>query len=155
MGTEGAHPSGLGMRPRSRTLLFTTRGAAVPPADPALSSQRSEVVKSSLPVQKSLLLSSEGIASKRNFFEASAPGKAEPLAARKVTQEPPASPCAGADTSFSGTSSPLQRDGSAVLAERCRAAFGHRLPPRGCSGAVRVCADALVLEELGWSPGVG
>ncbi|NXD69050.1 LAD1 protein, partial [Eolophus roseicapillus] len=45
--------------------------------------QRSEVVKSSLAVQKSLLLSSEGVASKRNFFEASAPGKAEPLAARK------------------------------------------------------------------------
>lgn len=45
--------------------------------------QRSEVVKSSLTVQKSLLLSSEGVASKRNFFEASASSKAEPLAVRK------------------------------------------------------------------------
>ncbi|KAM9369365.1 ladinin-1 [Phaethornis superciliosus] len=45
--------------------------------------QRSEVVKSSLAVQKSLLLSSEGVASKRNFFEASAPSKAEPVAVKK------------------------------------------------------------------------
>ncbi|KAM8988468.1 ladinin-1 isoform 2-T2 [Ara ararauna] len=53
--------------------------------------QRSEVVKSSLAVQKSLLLSSEGVASKRNFFEASAPGKAEPLAARKDSLKIPGS----------------------------------------------------------------
>uniref|UniRef100_A0A8B9GJ38 Ladinin-1 n=1 Tax=Amazona collaria TaxID=241587 RepID=A0A8B9GJ38_9PSIT len=53
--------------------------------------QRSEVVKSSLAVQKSLLLSSEGVASKRNFFEASAPGKAEPLAARKDNLKIPGS----------------------------------------------------------------
>ncbi|XP_051495069.1 ladinin-1 [Apus apus] len=45
--------------------------------------QRSEVVKSSLTIQKSLLLSSEGVASKRNFFEASATSKAEPLAVKK------------------------------------------------------------------------
>ncbi|XP_027645682.1 ladinin-1 isoform X2 [Falco biarmicus] len=45
--------------------------------------QRSEVVKSSLNIQKSRLLSSEGVASKRNFFEASVPSKAEPLAVRK------------------------------------------------------------------------
>nr|XP_009941252.1 PREDICTED: ladinin-1 [Opisthocomus hoazin] len=45
--------------------------------------QRSEAVKSSLTIQKSLLLSSEGVASKRNFFEASAPGKAEPTAVKK------------------------------------------------------------------------
>ncbi|XP_054659780.1 ladinin-1 [Grus americana] len=45
--------------------------------------QRSEVVKSSLTLQKGLLMSSEGVASKRNFFEASAPCKAEPLAVRK------------------------------------------------------------------------
>ncbi|NXK11531.1 LAD1 protein, partial [Herpetotheres cachinnans] len=45
--------------------------------------QRSEAVKSSLNIQKSRLLSSEGVASKRNFFEASAPSKAEPLAVRK------------------------------------------------------------------------
>ncbi|KAM9519838.1 ladinin-1 isoform 2-T2 [Guaruba guarouba] len=53
--------------------------------------QRSEAVKSSLAVQKSLLLSSEGVASKRNFFEASAPGKAEPLAARKDSLKIPGS----------------------------------------------------------------
>lgn len=35
-------------------------------------------------VQKSRLLSSEGVASKRNFFEGSAPSKAEPAALRKV-----------------------------------------------------------------------
>lgn len=53
--------------------------------------QRSEVVKSSLTIQKSLLLSSEGVASKRNFFEASAPGKAEPLAVRKDNMKIPGS----------------------------------------------------------------
>ncbi|NWR78326.1 LAD1 protein, partial [Centropus unirufus] len=53
--------------------------------------QRSEVVKSSLPVQKSLVLSSEGVASKRNFFEASAPSKAEPLAVRKDSLRIPGS----------------------------------------------------------------
>ncbi|NWX13998.1 LAD1 protein, partial [Aegotheles bennettii] len=45
--------------------------------------QRSEVVKSTLTIQKSLLLSSEGVASKRNFFEGSAPSKAEPSAVKK------------------------------------------------------------------------
>ncbi|KAM6232633.1 ladinin-1 [Spheniscus humboldti] len=53
--------------------------------------QRSEVVKSSLTIQKSVLLSSEGVASKRNFFEASAPSKAEPLAIRKDNLKIPGS----------------------------------------------------------------
>ncbi|NXX82316.1 LAD1 protein, partial [Urocolius indicus] len=53
--------------------------------------QRSEGAKSSLAVQKSLLLSSEGVASKRNFFEASPPSKAEPLAARKDNLKIPGS----------------------------------------------------------------
>ncbi|KAM6398925.1 ladinin-1 isoform 2-T2 [Rhynochetos jubatus] len=53
--------------------------------------QRSEVVKSSLTIQKSLLLSSEGVASKRNFFEASAPSKTEPLAVRKDNLKIPGS----------------------------------------------------------------
>ncbi|KAM9268636.1 ladinin-1 [Morus bassanus] len=53
--------------------------------------QRSEVVKSSLPIQKSLLVASEGVASKRNFFEASNPSKAEPLAARKDNLKIPGS----------------------------------------------------------------
>ncbi|NXK56125.1 LAD1 protein, partial [Chauna torquata] len=48
-------------------------------------------VRSSLTVQKSLMLSSEGVASKRNFFEASAPSKAEPLAARKDNLKIPGS----------------------------------------------------------------
>ncbi|KAK0674839.1 LAD1 protein, partial [Pygoscelis papua] len=52
--------------------------------------QRAEVVKSSLTIQKSLL-SSEGVASKRNFFEASAPSKAEPLAVRKDNLKIPGS----------------------------------------------------------------
>ncbi|NXE70341.1 LAD1 protein, partial [Calcarius ornatus] len=53
--------------------------------------QRSEGVKSSVPAQKSRLLSSEGVASKRNFFERSAPGKAEPAAARKDSLKIPGS----------------------------------------------------------------
>ncbi|NXO40896.1 LAD1 protein, partial [Locustella ochotensis] len=53
--------------------------------------QRSEGVKSSVPVQKSRLLSSEGVASKRNFFEGSAPGKAEPAALRKDSLKIPGS----------------------------------------------------------------
>ncbi|NWR38866.1 LAD1 protein, partial [Tachuris rubrigastra] len=53
--------------------------------------QRSESVKSSVPVQKSRLLSSEGVASKRSFFEASAPSKAEPLAVRKDNLKIPGS----------------------------------------------------------------
>ncbi|NXA90797.1 LAD1 protein, partial [Melanocharis versteri] len=53
--------------------------------------QRSEGVKSSVPVQKSRLLSSEGVASKRNFFEGSAPSKAEPAAPRKDNLKIPGS----------------------------------------------------------------
>ncbi|XP_062365566.1 ladinin-1 [Cinclus cinclus] len=53
--------------------------------------QRSEGVKSSVPVQKSRLLSSEGVASKRNFFEGSAPSKAEPAALRKDSLKIPGS----------------------------------------------------------------
>ncbi|NWT83225.1 LAD1 protein, partial [Lanius ludovicianus] len=53
--------------------------------------QRSEGVKSSTPVQKSRLLSSEGVASKRNFFEGSAPSKAEPAALRKDNLKIPGS----------------------------------------------------------------
>ncbi|XP_064328025.1 ladinin-1 [Phalacrocorax carbo] len=53
--------------------------------------QRSEAVKSSLATQKGLLVSSEGVASKRNFFEASTPGKAEPLAVRKDNLKIPGS----------------------------------------------------------------
>ncbi|NWX29453.1 LAD1 protein, partial [Notiomystis cincta] len=53
--------------------------------------QRSEGVKSSMPVQKSRLLSSEGVASKRNFFEGSAPSKAEPAALRKDNLKIPGS----------------------------------------------------------------
>ncbi|XP_010081140.1 PREDICTED: ladinin-1 [Pterocles gutturalis] len=53
--------------------------------------QRSEAVKSSLTIQKSLLLSSEGVASKRNFFEGSAPSKAEPLTVRKDNLKIPGS----------------------------------------------------------------
>ncbi|XP_058712130.1 ladinin-1 isoform X2 [Poecile atricapillus] len=53
--------------------------------------QRSEGVKSSLPVQKSRLLSSEGVASKRNFFEGSAPGKAEAAVVRKDSLKIPGS----------------------------------------------------------------
>uniref|UniRef100_H0YSV7 Ladinin 1 n=1 Tax=Taeniopygia guttata TaxID=59729 RepID=H0YSV7_TAEGU len=53
--------------------------------------QRSEGVKCSVPAQKSRLLSSEGVASKRDFFERSAPGKAEPAALRKDSLKIPGS----------------------------------------------------------------
>ncbi|XP_064255178.1 ladinin-1 isoform X1 [Passer domesticus] len=53
--------------------------------------QRSEGAKSSVPAQKSRLLSSEGVASKRNFFERSAPSKAEPAAPRKDNLKIPGS----------------------------------------------------------------
>ncbi|XP_023797887.1 ladinin-1 isoform X2 [Cyanistes caeruleus] len=53
--------------------------------------QRSEGVKSSVPVHKSRLLSSEGVASKRNFFEGSAPGKAEAAVVRKDSLKIPGS----------------------------------------------------------------
>ncbi|XP_005492510.1 ladinin-1 isoform X1 [Zonotrichia albicollis] len=53
--------------------------------------QRSEGVKSSVPSQKNRLLSSEGVASKRNFFERSGPGKAEPAAPRKDSLKIPGS----------------------------------------------------------------
>ncbi|NXP13866.1 LAD1 protein, partial [Thinocorus orbignyianus] len=53
--------------------------------------QRSEVVKSSLTIQKSLLMSSEGVASKRNIFEGGSPSKPEPLAVRKDNLKIPGS----------------------------------------------------------------
>ncbi|NXC48567.1 LAD1 protein, partial [Penelope pileata] len=53
--------------------------------------QRSGSVRSTLTIQKSLVLSTEGVASKRNFFEASAPSRAEPLAARKDNLKIPGS----------------------------------------------------------------
>ncbi|XP_072774891.1 ladinin-1 isoform X1 [Taeniopygia guttata] len=53
--------------------------------------QRSEGVKCSVPAQKSRLLPSEGVASKRDFFERSAPGKAEPAALRKDSLKIPGS----------------------------------------------------------------
>ncbi|NXJ05082.1 LAD1 protein, partial [Odontophorus gujanensis] len=53
--------------------------------------QRSGSVRSSVTIQKSLVLTSEGVASKRNFFEASAPSKAEPLTARKDNLKLPGS----------------------------------------------------------------
>ncbi|KAI1230866.1 hypothetical protein IHE44_0008298 [Lamprotornis superbus] len=80
--------------------------------------QRSEGVKSSVPVQKSRLLSSEGVASKRNFFEGSAPSKAEPAALRKP------------GTLLQGLVG-------------ARAAFGHR----NCPGTVWVPAERWNLRS--------
>ncbi|NXX39727.1 LAD1 protein, partial [Tricholaema leucomelas] len=53
--------------------------------------QRSEGAKSCLAGQKGLVLSAEGVASKRSFFEASTPGRAEPLPARKDNLKMPGS----------------------------------------------------------------
>ncbi|NXF13279.1 LAD1 protein, partial [Smithornis capensis] len=82
------------------SLFFTSASLRIPGSSSTIGEklekynsavQRSEGVKSSGPVQKSRLLSSEGVASKRNFFEASAPSKAEPLAARKENLKIPGS----------------------------------------------------------------
>ncbi|NXF34251.1 LAD1 protein, partial [Nyctibius bracteatus] len=82
------------------SLFFTSASLRIPGSSTTIGEklekytsavQRSEAVKSSLSIQKSLLLSSEGVASKRNFFEASAPSKAEPLAVRKDNLKIPGS----------------------------------------------------------------
>ncbi|NXW86605.1 LAD1 protein, partial [Alopecoenas beccarii] len=81
-------------------LFFTSASLRIPGSSSTIEEklekynsavQRSEVVKSSLTIQKSLLLSSDGVASKRNFFEGSAPSKAEPLAVRKDNLKIPGS----------------------------------------------------------------
>ncbi|XP_009665620.1 ladinin-1 [Struthio camelus] len=75
--------------------------------------QRSEVVKSSLTVQKNLLLSSEGVASKRNFFEASTPPtKAEPLAVRKDNRKIPGSVTSRINLWISRTQEPSKEEKS-------------------------------------------
>uniref|UniRef100_A0A8C8BIQ1 Ladinin 1 n=1 Tax=Otus sunia TaxID=257818 RepID=A0A8C8BIQ1_9STRI len=74
--------------------------------------QRSEVVKSSLTIQKSLLLSSEGVASKRNFFEASAPSKAESLAVRKDNLKIPGSVTSRINLWISRTQEPAKEEKS-------------------------------------------
>ncbi|XP_064029505.1 ladinin-1 isoform X2 [Pogoniulus pusillus] len=53
--------------------------------------QRSEGAKCCLAAQKGLVLPSEGVATKRSFFEASAPGRAEPLPGRKDNLKIPGS----------------------------------------------------------------
>ncbi|XP_027753892.1 ladinin-1 [Empidonax traillii] len=74
--------------------------------------QRSEGVKSSVPVQKSRLLSSEGVASKRSFFEASAPSKAEPLAVRKDNLKIPGSVTSRINLWISRAQEPAKEDNS-------------------------------------------
>ncbi|XP_064491796.1 ladinin-1 isoform X1 [Pseudopipra pipra] len=74
--------------------------------------QRSEGVKSSVPVQKSRLLTSEGVASKRSFFEASAPGKAEPLAVRKDNLKIPGSVTSRINLWISRAQEPAKEDNS-------------------------------------------
>ncbi|NXD01568.1 LAD1 protein, partial [Certhia familiaris] len=82
------------------SLFFTSASLRIPGSNSTIGEklekynsavQRSEGVKSSVPVQKSRLLSSEGVASKRNFFEGSAPSKAETAALRKDNLKIPGS----------------------------------------------------------------
>ncbi|NXR51964.1 LAD1 protein, partial [Hippolais icterina] len=82
------------------SLFFTSVSLRIPGSNSTIGEklekynsavQRSEGVKSSVPVQKSRLLSSEGVASKRNFFEGSAPSKAESAALRKDSLKIPGS----------------------------------------------------------------
>ncbi|NWV40774.1 LAD1 protein, partial [Grantiella picta] len=82
------------------SLSFTSASLRIPSSSSTIGEklekynsavQRSEGVKSSAPVQKSRLLSSDGVASKRNFFEGSAPSKAEPAALRKDNLKIPGS----------------------------------------------------------------
>ncbi|XP_068851847.1 ladinin-1 isoform X1 [Aphelocoma coerulescens] len=74
--------------------------------------QRSEGVKSSVPVQKSRLLSSEGVASKRNFFEGSAPSKAEPAAPRKDNLKIPGSVTSRINLWISRAQEPVKEENS-------------------------------------------
>ncbi|NWR18689.1 LAD1 protein, partial [Emberiza fucata] len=94
---EAGHPGGVGF---NSSLLFPSASLRIPGSNSTIGEklekynsavQRSEGVKSSVPAQKSRLLSSEGVASKRNFFERSAPGKAEPAAPRKDSLKIPGS----------------------------------------------------------------
>ncbi|NXU38185.1 LAD1 protein, partial [Drymodes brunneopygia] len=92
-----ADPEGPGFNP---SLSFSSASLRVPGSSSTIGEklekynsavQRSEGAKSSQPVQKSRLLSSEGVASKRNFFEGSAPSKTEPAAPRKDSLKIPGS----------------------------------------------------------------
>ncbi|NXC86413.1 LAD1 protein, partial [Cercotrichas coryphoeus] len=92
-----ADPEGAGF---NSCLFFTSASLRIPGSNSTIGEklekynsavQRSEGAKSSVPVQKSRLLSSEGVASKRNFFEGSAPSKAEPAAPRKDNLKIPGS----------------------------------------------------------------
>ncbi|XP_035203220.1 LOW QUALITY PROTEIN: ladinin-1 [Oxyura jamaicensis] len=74
--------------------------------------QRSGSVRSSVTVQKSLVVTSEGVASKRNFFEASAPSKAEPLAARKDNLKIPGSVTSRINLWISRTQEPAKEEKS-------------------------------------------
>lgn len=96
-------------------------------------------------VQKSRLLSSEGVASKRNFFEGSAPSKAEPAALRKVRWgcSEWGHPRLGGHPLWGKC--PLL--GHQLGSVGARAEFGHR-------GSASSCRE-LGFEELGWSQGVG
>ncbi|NWZ65677.1 LAD1 protein, partial [Acrocephalus arundinaceus] len=92
-----ADPVGAGF---NSSFFFTSTSLRIPSNNSTIGEklekynsavQRSEGVKSSVPVQKSRLLSSEGVASKRNFFEGSAPSKAESAALRKDSLKIPGS----------------------------------------------------------------
>lgn len=74
--------------------------------------QRSGSVRSSLTVQKSLVLTSDGVASKRNFFEASTPSKAEPFAARKDNLKIPGSVTSRINLWISRTQEPAKDEKS-------------------------------------------
>ncbi|OWK56451.1 Ladinin-1 [Lonchura striata] len=76
--------------------------------------QRSEGVKSSVPAQKSRLLSSEGVASKRDFFERSAPSKAEPAAPRKDSLKIPGSVTSRINLWISRAQEPAKEENSKV-----------------------------------------
>ncbi|NXF65566.1 LAD1 protein, partial [Ciccaba nigrolineata] len=98
-------------------LFFTSASLRIPGSSTTIGEklekytsavQRSEVVKSSLTIQKSLLLSSEGVASKRNFFEASAPSKAESLAVRKDNLKIPGSVTSRINLWISRTQEPVK-----------------------------------------------
>ena len=74
--------------------------------------QRSGSVRSSLTVQKSLVLTSDGVASKCNFFEASTPSKAELFAARKDNLKIPGSVTSRINLWISRTQEPAKDEKS-------------------------------------------
>ncbi|EOB05631.1 Ladinin-1 [Anas platyrhynchos] len=96
----------------TRTRIRSTDEKIASEGTPSPDQQRSGSVRSSVTVQKSLVVTSEGVASKRNFFETSAPSKAEPLAAKKDNLKIPGSVTSRINLWISRTQEPAKEEKS-------------------------------------------